>query len=178
MMLKLLLSCLVLLLLLSHSYSYSAKYDLYFKKWGEYYFAWEDWRWFKAQGIAESGLNERAVSWAGAMGIMQLMPLTAREMGVKNVWDPEENIQGGIKYDRWLWDRWGMIALRDERRRFMFASYNAGIGNIRRARLLANSDRWEDVKAVLHRITGRHAEETRGYVARIERIYRRLINAS
>jgi len=55
----------------------------------------------------ESGWNPRAVSSRGAIGLMQLMPDTARDMGVGNPYDPEENIEGGVKYLKRLVDRFG-----------------------------------------------------------------------
>jgi len=145
------------------------KYDLYFRRWGEFYFPFEDWKWFKSQSISESALNPDAVSWCGAMGLMQLMPMTAKDLSVKNVWDPEENIRGGVKYDRQVDRIFKMIGW-PERRRFMFAGYNAGPGNIKKARNLAVSDVWEDVARSLVKVTGKHSQETIGYVKRIYKV--------
>lgn len=74
--------------------------------------------------LQESGGNARAKSHAGARGLMQLMPATARRFGVGNSYDPKQNINGGTKYLRWLMDRFnGEIEL-------VLAGYNAGEGNV------------------------------------------------
>lgn len=69
---------------------------------------------------AESSYNPSAVSPAGAVGLMQLMPATAKRYGVNDIWDPAENIQGGAKYLRYLLD------LFEQDVRLALAGYNAG----------------------------------------------------
>ena len=80
----------------------------------------------KAVAKAESSFNPNAVSKAGAQGIMQLMPATARELGVVNSFDPEQNIMGGAKYLS------GLLKKYDGDVRLALAAYNAGRGNVKK----------------------------------------------
>lgn len=136
-----------------------------------------DWQWFKFQAIAESTLNPAAVSPAGAIGIMQLMPGTSAEMAKRlnirnSPFEPEFSIRAGIAYDRRCYNIWKQEE-GIERIRFMLASYNAGPGHIIKAQRLATiKNKWTSVSAQLHKITGwDDAPETINYVRRIEKMY-------
>ncbi len=80
----------------------------------------------KAIGKAESDFNASAVSRCGAQGVMQLMPGTAKELGVSNAFDPEQNIMGGAKYIA------GLLEKYEGNTKLALAAYNAGSGNVKK----------------------------------------------
>lgn len=100
---------------------------------------------------AESDFNARAVSRAGAVGLMQLMPQTAMRLDVKDLYNPEDNIEGGTKYLRFLLDKFhGNLPL-------ALAAYNAGEHVVARYRTLPP------------------IEETQRYVRKVLRYYRTFL---
>lgn len=99
-----------------------------------------DWRLLAAVIYQESRFDENDQSWAGARGLMQLMPQTAERFGALDVDNPVENLHAGVKYLQYLDNYWSKtIADPEERTKFILASYNAGLGHILDARELAAS---------------------------------------
>ena len=109
-----------------------------------------DWRMLAALIYRESQFNPNARSWAGATGLMQLMPRTALEFGASNPRNPEQNIRAGVEFLLWLDNYWQEeIENPEERLKFIIASYNVGQGHLQDARKLAeafnaNPDIWHD----------------------------------
>ena len=98
-----------------------------------------DWRLLASQMYQESRFKPDARSWAGAAGLLQLMPGTARQVGVRDPYDPEDNVRGATKYLKWLTDFWdGRILDEGERLKFILASYNTGAGHVEDAQRLAD----------------------------------------
>jgi membrane-bound lytic murein transglycosylase F len=109
-----------------------------------------DWRLIAAQAFQESRFNPKARSWAGASGLMQIMPRTAKALKV-NVNDPRSSVEGACRYLWQMDETWKKsIANEDERIKFILASYNVGLGHVQDAVRLAekygdNPKSWTDV---------------------------------
>lgn len=108
-----------------------------------------DWPLIVAQLYQESRFDRKARSRAGALGLMQMMPRTAREFDVKDPYDPEQAIRGGVAYLRWLHSRFEPELTVKDRIWFSLAAYNAGFGHVSDARRLASElgldpNRWFD----------------------------------
>lgn len=120
-------------------------YDLIIKQMSED-IGW-DWRLLASMVYQESRFNPHAKSWAGAFGLMQLMPSTAKRFGVGQGSPPKMQIRAGIMFIQWLDDRLKFIEDINEREKFILASYNVGLGHVLDARALAvkhgkNPDVW------------------------------------
>ncbi len=146
-----------------------------------------DWRLIAAQCYQESGFDPNAVSWAGARGLMQIMPGTARGIGVNpdDLFTPEKNIRAAARVISNLNASFSDIRHREERVKFVLAAYNGGPGHVRDAMALArkygkNPTSWEDVSYyILHLSEAQYyrdpvvkygymiGSETHGYVSAV-----------
>jgi len=143
--------------------TYADKYDV-------------DWLLMAAQGYQESQLNQSARSRVGAIGVMQVMPATGKDLAVGNIREAEANIHAGIKYMRWMidqyYDKEPMTKL--DKALFAFASYNAGAGRISQLRKEA-ARRGLDPNVWFHNVEYVAAEkigaETVTYVSNIYKYY-------
>ena len=113
----------------------------------------------------ESGFNPKAVSRKGARGLMQLMPATAASLGVRNSFDPEQNIQGGVKHFRFLLDSF------NNNLELSLAAYNAGQNLVQRlGKVPAIKETRDYVRSITQRYgkkdAGIRAQETSNYFSR------------
>jgi membrane-bound lytic murein transglycosylase MltF len=146
----------------------------YFQKYGDQYDV--DWLLMGAQGYQESQLNQNAKSHVGAVGVMQVMPATGKDLKVGDIRKVEPNIHAGVKYMRWMIDNYygkePMTKL--DKALFAFASYNAGAGRIAQLRKEA-AKRGLDPNVWFHNVEYVAAEkigaETVTYVSNIYKYY-------
>lgn len=96
--------------------------------------------WIEAQVQQESGGRAGVVSSAGASGLLQLMPLTAKEVGVLNVFDPVDNLRGGVKYLLAQYNRLPEIPEHLDRLKWALAAYNGGRGYVNAALMAGQRD--------------------------------------
>ena len=108
-------------------------------KWaGHYGF---DWRLVVAQMYQESRFDPNARSFAGASGLLQVMPRTGKAHGFEDLDDPETGLQAGLAYLSWVRDRFAKSSVHpDQRMWFTLAAYNAGVGHVRDARRIAEKE--------------------------------------
>jgi membrane-bound lytic murein transglycosylase MltF len=142
---------------------YSDKYDL-------------DYLLMAAQGYQESGLDQNRKSAVGAIGVMQVMPATGKELKVGDITKLEPNVFAGVKYIRFMMDQYYAKEPMDDLNKglFTFASYNAGPGRIKQLRERAakrglDPNKWfNNVELVAAEAIGR---ETVQYVSNIYKYY-------
>lgn len=166
-----------------------SRYDNIFRRYASA-IGW-DWRMLAAQAYTESRFNPRARSFAGARGLMQIMPRTGRAYGLRNANDPEQSVRVAVNLLRDL-DRLlaSQVPDTNERRKFVLAAYNGGIGHVydairlaqkhgldpqvwdgnvaEAALMLANPAHYNDPVVKYGYLRGR---ETTDYVARIMKFY-------
>jgi len=120
-------------------------YDAQVQKYAEAYGF--DWALIVAQMYQESRFDPKAESWAGARGLMQILPTTGQLFGVEDLHAVDTSIETGVRYLAWLHERIEPELTVQDRMWFTLAAYNAGLGHVRDARHLArkmgwNPDRW------------------------------------
>jgi membrane-bound lytic murein transglycosylase MltF len=149
-----------------------SRYDKMVRKYARRYLF--DWRLISAQIYAESRFRHQAKSYCGALGLMQIMPGTAQWLEEKAhgkepelkgasqmLLEPQTNIHLGCYYDRMLFSRIKGVSDHNLRHRMMFAAYNAGSGNLNKARKKSSApENWEEINRHL-------PAETRNYVPTI-----------
>ena len=164
----------------------AADFDIKFRKaariyWGD--ISYVQWHHLKAQAKAESSLNPKAQSHAGAQGLLQILPstwgdITRDQPSLRggSPFEPRYAIQGGAYYLRQQFNRFKDVSETVERYRMALGSYNAGFGNIRKARRHAEgADKWYQVVAALPSVTSvAHARETGNYIIRVEQFAQEL----
>ncbi len=115
-----------------------------------------DWRLLAAVVYKESAFDTTALSYAGAQGLLQLMPVTLERFGVTNPSDPAESLRGGVKYLQYLDKFWlERVPETNERIKFILASYNIGQGHVEDAWKLTlkyrkNTQSWQEVSNFLN----------------------------
>jgi membrane-bound lytic murein transglycosylase F len=119
-----------------------------------------DWRLVAAQIYQESRFDPKNKSWVGAQGLFQIMPATAKGLGIIDPTDPEQSIRGGLKYMSQLAAHYSDVADPIERYRFALAAYNSGFGHIDDARHLArvsgrDASVWKNVSPWLLKLADR-----------------------
>ena len=134
-----------------------------------------EWVWLKAQAISESGLKPDAVSPVGAKGLMQIMPETWEELEGKHPTmshplDAHASIVQGTQYMAWLADQHILAPSIECRRNWQLASYNAGIGRVRKLRVKAGGEQCWNAK-----VSKLAPKETRQYVRRVRNTYQSIM---
>lgn len=106
-----------------------------------------DWRLLASVVYQESNFDPKVESWAGAIGLMQVMPVTGKHFGFDNLWEPNQNIRAGVRFLKFLDKQWAhTVTDSGERLKFVLASYNVGLSHVLDARNLAKKYNKNPVK--------------------------------
>ena len=176
---------------LSNGKKVLSDYDDLVQKYSEKYGF--DWRFITAQIFQESKFDPNAISSAGAIGLMQIMPSTGKHLGFSHIKEPSNNIHAGTKYMKWLYNKFESDLSPVDHIWFTLAAYNAGLGHVLDARRLAkqlglNKNKWfgHVEKAMLLLSRNQYAKKSRygyvrgsepvKYVKSIKRIYTTYLN--
>lgn len=168
-----------------------SRYDKLVKKYSQRYGF--DWRLITAQMYSESRFQEDAHSHSGAIGLMQVMKNTGKQLNLTALHKPDINIHAGVKYMHWLSKRFDPELPIADRMWFTLASYNAGLGHVFDAKRLAikkglNPNRWFDnvEKTMLMLSKRKYYQKSRygyvrgrepvGYVRKIKTLYENYLN--
>ena len=152
--------------LLAHNYRLSPYDEIVHKYADDFSF---DWRLIVAQMYQESHFDPNAISYAGAKGLMQLLPATAEQVGINERANPDKSIYGGIRYLDYLRGRFEDDLQLEDRTWFTLAAYNAGYNRVEKARELAekiglDKNRWFENVEVAMLMLARPYEKDGEYV--------------
>jgi membrane-bound lytic murein transglycosylase F len=113
-----------------------SQYDNLIKKYADKH-NW-DWRLLASIIYQESKFKPTSESWVGAQGLMQIMPATAKDLGITDTTDPQQSVRGGTAYLDQIYDKFDNVEDSIQRLKFTLASYNSGLGHVRDAQRLAD----------------------------------------
>ena len=124
-----------------------SRYDDLIKKYADKH-DW-DWRLLASIIYQESKFKPTSESWVGAQGLMQIMPATARDLGITDTTDPQQSVRGGTAYLDQIYKKFDKVDDSIQRLKFTLASYNSGLGHVRDAQRLADYNdldryQWDD----------------------------------
>jgi membrane-bound lytic murein transglycosylase F len=113
-----------------------------------------DWRLLASQVYQESKFDPEANSWAGAQGLMQVMPATAESLNIKDISDPKESLRGGTTYLKQIYEEFDKVEDSLSRIKLTLAAYNCGLGHVRDAQRLADVEgldrnAWSNISEML-----------------------------
>lgn len=130
-----------------------------------------DWVLLAAQVYQESRFDPQAESWAGARGLMQIMPATAKELGIENPENPAQSVNAGAAYLAQMRERVGEAATESDRLKMALAAYNCGLTHVRNAKKLqrelgGKADTWREVREGLRKLSQKkyYSRPEYGYV--------------